>query len=116
MLFLALVIGHAFADFPLQGDFLSKGKNRHLPSPKLADEKETPKSLWVYLMTAHALIHAGFVWLITGSVVLALVELITHWIIDVMKCENKTSFEIDQWLHVVMKIVYVALIWAGVVS
>ena len=110
-LFFALAIGHALAAFPLQGDFLAKGKNRHLPAAHLADGKITPKFLWAYLMTAHCLIHAGFVWVITGSVLLGFIELIVHWGIDVIKCEGKTSFEVDQLLHLITKAVFVALIW-----
>lgn len=111
-LLFALVIGHAIADFPLQGDFLSHGKNRHLQPPQLADGKGCPKDLWVYLMSAHCLIHAGFVWLMTGMVIFALVEFILHFLIDVLKCEGRTSFAIDQWLHVLCKAVYVGIIWA----
>ena len=110
-LFFALLIGHALADFPLQGDFLSRGKNRHTEPPKLADGKESPRSLWIYLMTAHALIHAGFVWLFTGFLIFALAEFVLHWMIDVLKCEGRTSFAIDQWLHVLCKVVFVGVIW-----
>jgi len=116
ILFFALSIGHAFADFPLQGDFLSHGKNRNVTPPKLADGKESPKHLWVYLMSAHCLIHAGFVWLFTGSALLGLIEFVAHFLIDVAKCENKTSFQTDQWLHLFSKAVYVVLIWLGVVG
>ena len=111
VLFFALVIGHAFADFPLQGDFLSHGKNRNVPPPKLADGKKSPRYLWIYLMTAHCLIHAGFVWVITGCVALALAELVLHWVIDAAKCEGKTSFATDQWLHVATKAVFVLIVW-----
>lgn len=110
-LFFVLVIGHAFADFPLQGDFLSKGKNRNSLPPQLADGKGSPKDLWVYLMTAHCLIHAGFVLIITGMVVLALVEFVLHFLIDCMKCEGRTSFAMDQWLHILCKAAFVAVIW-----
>ena len=113
VLFFALVIGHAFADFPLQGDFLSRGKNRNAPPPPLADGKTTPANLWIYLMSAHCLIHAGFVWLISGYAILALAEFILHWLIDAAKCEGRTSFAQDQWLHVATKLVYVGLLWAG---
>lgn len=113
VLFFALAIGHAFADFPLQGDFLSKGKNRHVEPPQLADGKGSPKDLWIYLMTAHCLIHAGFVWVITGSVVFALAEMVAHWIIDALKCEGRTSFALDQWLHLATKLVFVLIIWLG---
>tara|TARA_R110000850_G_scaffold66894_1_gene148439 strand:- start:1168 stop:1566 length:399 start_codon:yes stop_codon:yes gene_type:complete len=111
ILFFALAIGHSLADFPLQGDFLSRGKNRHVEPPKLADGKGSPKDLWIYLMTAHCLIHAGFVWVITGCVVLALAELVIHWLIDALKCEGRTSFAVDQWLHLLTKAVFVLLIW-----
>ena len=111
VLFFALVIGHAFADFPLQGDFLSHGKNRNVTPPKLADGKKSPRYLWIYLMTAHCLIHAGFVWVITGCVALALAELVLHWVIDAAKCEGKTSFATDQWLHVATKAVFVLIVW-----
>ena len=111
VLFFALVIGHAFADFPLQGDFLSHGKNRHIKPPQLADGKGSPKDLWIYLMSAHCLIHAGFVWLITGAVIFAFAEFVLHWIIDALKCEGKTSFAMDQWLHIATKAVFVLVIW-----
>lgn len=110
-LFFALVIGHAFADFPLQGEFLSRGKNRHNEPPKLADGKVSPPNLWIYLMTAHCLIHTGFVWVLTGSIIFALAELILHWVIDSLKCEGGTSFATDQWLHVISKAVYVVILW-----
>ncbi|MCB1229070.1 MAG: DUF3307 domain-containing protein [Verrucomicrobiae bacterium] len=113
VLFFALCIGHALADFPLQGEFLSRGKNRHLPPPPLADGDSSPKHLWVYLMSAHALTHAGFVWIITGSPLLGFAEFVIHFAIDSMKCEKLTGFETDQWLHIATKAVYVGIIWAG---
>ena len=113
VLFFALVIGHAFADFPLQGDFLSFGKNRHIKPPSLADGKAPPKDLWIYLMAAHCLIHAGFVLLITGSAILALVEFVLHFIIDTIKCEGYTTFQVDQWLHLLTKAAFVGVIALG---
>ncbi|MEM7699008.1 MAG: DUF3307 domain-containing protein [Verrucomicrobiota bacterium] len=109
----ALVIGHALADFPLQGDFLSRGKNRHLPPPKLADGDSQPSYLWAFLMSAHAMIHAGFVWVITGSILFAALEFILHWLIDVLKCEGKTGFAMDQFLHVATKVLFIVMWWAG---
>jgi len=112
-LFFALCIGHALGDFPLQGQFLAQGKNRHLTPPILADGAKPPKRVWIYCLTAHALIHAGLVWVITGSVVLGFIELIVHWIIDALKSENTYGFEVDQWLHILTKVVFVILIWMG---
>jgi|APMed6443717190_1056831.scaffolds.fasta_scaffold29553_1 Protein of unknown function (DUF3307) len=113
-LLFAFTIGHAFADFPLQGDFLSRGKNRNAPPPPLADGKVCPTNLWVYLMSAHCLIHAGFVWVIGGYAILAVAEFILHWMIDAAKCEGHTSFATDQWLHIITKAAYVAILWSGI--
>jgi len=112
-LLFAFAIGHAVADFPLQGDFIARGKNRHTPHPPLADGGEDRSRIWIYLMAAHCLIHAGFVWAISGLFVLALAEFVLHFVIDVFKCEGITSFAVDQWLHLLSKVAYVALIWAG---
>ena len=116
VLFFALAIGHAIADFPLQGDFLARGKDRHQAFIQLVDGQENPKYLWAYLMTAHCLIQAGFVWIITGSALLGFVEFVLHWIIDAIKCDNRTSFEVDQLLHLLTKAVFVGLLWAGLLS
>ena len=112
-MFFALLIGHSLADFPLQGDFLSRGKNRNNPPAELADGKKSPANLWVYLMSAHCFIHAGFVWVVSGHVLLGLAEFILHWSIDAAKCEGRTSFATDQWLHIITKAGYVWILWAG---
>jgi hypothetical protein len=108
-LFFALLIGHALADYPLQGDFLSRGKSRHVDIPELSGDGRPSGNVWIYLMTAHCLIHAGFVWMITGFFVFALAEFVLHWVIDVLKCEGKTTFAVDQWLHVICKLGYVVV-------
>lgn len=113
ILLLALCIGHALGDFPLQGEFLAQGKNRKLAPPMLADGAEPPKRVWIYCLTAHALIHAGLVWIITGSVALGITELVVHWIIDALKSESAFGFEVDQALHILTKIGFVILIWLG---
>lgn len=107
----ALCIGHALADFPLQGEYLATGKNRRFLL-RLQDPSR-PVHIWVVCMGAHCLIHAGCVWLITGSALLAFVEFVVHWAIDVAKCEGKTTFNQDQLLHVVCKAAYVAGGWLG---
>jgi len=115
MLF-ALLIGHALADYPLQGAFLAKAKDRHSDSGAMFAEKVAPKGLWVHALSAHALVHAGAVWLITGSAFLGLVEFVLHWIIDFAKCERWTGFTTDQMLHVVCKIGYAVAIAGGWVA
>lgn len=114
-LFFAFAIGHALGDFPLQGPFISRHKNRHV-DPPTSDDSELPRSLWVYLLSAHSLVHAGFVWVITGSFALGIIEFLLHWIIDFAKSEKWTNFHADQFLHILSKVVYVVLIWAGIFS
>jgi Protein of unknown function (DUF3307) len=101
----ALAIGHALADFPLQGDFLAMCKNRRYLI-RLKDPNRPP-SMWITCMAAHCLIHAGMVWAITGSAVLGAVEFVIHWALDTAKCEGRTDFSFDQVLHLSCKIVYV---------
>ena len=106
VIFFALAIGHALADFALQGDFLSTVKNRHADIARFFGDNGHPKGVWIHALTAHALIHAGAVWIITGSVALAAVELVIHWFIDFAKCESWTSFTTDQVLHLACKAAY----------
>jgi hypothetical protein len=114
-LLFALLIGHALADYPLQGAFLARAKDRHSDSGALFGEQKAPKGLWIHALTAHSLVHAGAVWLVTSSVLLAAVELVLHWIIDFAKCERWTGFHTDQILHVLCKIGYVvAMVYAVV--
>lgn len=93
-----LIIGHALADFSLQTDAMAKGKNRNR-KPDYIPEGQKYMPTWYYWLSAHALIHAGAVWLITGMPILALFQFITHWIIDFVKCENWTNPHQDQFLH-----------------
>jgi hypothetical protein len=109
----ALAIGHALADFALQGDFLAQAKNRHADLARFFGEKSQPRDLWIHALTAHSLIQAGSVWLVTGSVVLGAVEFVLHWLIDLAKGEEWTSFSLDQYLHLACKVLYAALIASG---
>ena len=108
ILLLKLLIGHALADYPLQGDAIAKGKNRHSP-PYGIPPGQKPCAVWWHYLTAHALIHAGAVWIITGNVGFAVAELALHWAIDFAKCENWTNPHQDQALHVACKMAYVLL-------
>jgi len=96
-----LIVGHALADYPLQGDFLARAKNRAAPIPGVP---------WYQGLVSHALIHAGFVGVITGSLLLACFELIAHCLIDDSKCMGRISYNADQALHVACKLLWVALI------
>ena len=100
-----LFAGHALMDYPLQGEFLSNCKNRHFLLQR--QDPTRPVSIWPICMTAHCLLHAAMVWVITGCFITCLVEFVLHWIIDFAKCENKTTFSQDQALHCICKIAYV---------
>lgn len=92
-----MLAAHALADYPLQGDFLAKAKNRTAPIPGVP---------WYQALGAHAAIHAGFVGVITGSLSLALAEATAHFVIDDMKCRGRVGFNADQALHIACKLVW----------
>jgi len=100
-----LVAGHAVADYPLQGDFLSRGKNHRAPLPGVP---------WYQCLLAHALIQGAMVALITKSVTLGLAETLVHAFIDFGKCSGWYGFNFDQALHVAAKLAWVAVFLAFV--
>ena len=108
-LFFMLMFGHALADMVLQSEKLAKGKNRN-QKPNYIPEGQKYVACWPYNLTAHAITHGGFVFLITGSLVLGVTETILHWVIDFAKCENWTNPHMDQFLHLLCKIGYVIAI------
>lgn len=100
-----LFAGHAVCDYPLQGDFLARGKNQNAPLPGIP---------WQQCLWAHALIHAGIVLLITGSPDLALLELMVHSATDWAKCEGWIGFNTDQAIHYGCKLLWAVLVTWGV--
>lgn len=105
-LFFLLICGHALADYPLQGDFLAKGKNHKAPIDGVP---------FYHCLAAHSLIHGGFVYLVTGSLFLGLLETICHAFIDFGKCDKLYGLNTDQALHVLCKGVWILLIILGAV-
>lgn len=100
-----LLVGHALADFALQSDWMAKNKNRNNKSSYIPEgQKYTPT--WFYVLSAHALIHGGVVYLITGNIVFGVFETILHWMVDFIKCENKLNPHEDQLIHIGWKIIY----------
>ena len=110
ILFFAMAIGHALGDYPLQGSFLASGKNRHIDSSTFFGGNEASPILWVHSLTAHSLIQAGMVWIVTGSATLALAEFVVHWIIDFVRCEKWIGFSMDQALHFSCKLIYALIL------
>lgn len=92
-----LIVGHALADYPLQGEFLSQAKNRNT---------QIGKMFWPHALASHSFIHGGFVAAITGSVSLGVAEAVVHGITDWLKCESKISLNVDQGIHIFCKVVW----------
>ena len=100
MLLLLLLAAHAVCDYPLQGDFLAKAKNRAAPLPGVP---------WFQALGAHAAIHGGAVALLTGVWWLGLAEAAAHFVIDDAKCHGRLSFNQDQALHLLCKLGWAAV-------
>lgn len=98
---LLMIVGHFIADYPLQGDFLAKAKNHTNPIPGVP---------WYQALAAHAIIHGGFVGIITGIWWLGLFEAIIHAVIDYYKCSGCLSYNLDQLLHLYCKIGWALLL------
>jgi len=111
-----LLVGHSLADYPLQGNLLSRAKR---------SDSGLPMPSWLALAT-HSLIHAGVVALLTSSIWLGLAEFALHYLIDYAKCnrwfnhawpgsweaaaDERRAFTIDQALHVVCKLAWAAMV------
>ena len=86
-----LVCAHFLCDFALQNDFVAKFKAVYV--------EYGYNPMWFWVLLAHSAIHALAVLLITQMIVLALIMLITHFLIDLLKCQKYLSFNQDQLLH-----------------
>ena len=100
-LFAAFVVAHALADFPLQGSYLALKKVR---------SQADSYSEYIIALSAHSVIHAGAVWLVSGSLLLGMIELVLHRTIDAAKGNGKFGIVTDQMLHLVCKLGYVAVL------
>jgi hypothetical protein len=96
-LFAALVVAHVICDYPLQGDFLARAKNRTAPIPGVP---------WWQALGAHSIMHGGAVWLLTGIPFLGLAEVVAHAATDDAKCRGRISFNTDQGIHIACKLVW----------
>ena len=61
---------------------------------------------WYYILLAHAATHGAAVSLATGSTVLGAAEIACHFIIDWLKCERVTNIHVDQFLHLLCKVIW----------
>jgi len=101
MILFYLLAAHALCDYPLQGDFLAKGKNHKHPLPGIP---------YYQCLLAHAIIHGGAVALITGNIYLGLAEFVIHTAIDYGKCQELYSFNTDQFFHIACKLIWVYIL------
>jgi hypothetical protein len=100
-----MLVAHSLCDYPLQGDFLARGKNVRNPLSGVP---------WWICLAAHSLIHGGAVALLTNPM-LGSFEFGAHWATDYLKCCNVIGFKTDQAIHVVCKALWVGLWWLLVV-
>jgi hypothetical protein len=109
-LWFVLVLGHFVADYPLQSDFIAKGKNRFRPvDPASIPPGQKPMLVWPWVLTAHAGTHAAAVYIVTGSAALAGCEIVAHWMIDYGKCANRYGIHFDQGAHIACKLLWAAI-------
>lgn len=99
--FFLMLGAHALADYPLQGDFLSKAKNHRAPIPGVP---------WYQALGAHSIIQGTFVGALTGSVVLGMFETIVHALTDYLKSDGRISFNVDQAAHIAAKLCWCAML------
>ena len=98
---LALMIAlHMLADYPLQGDFLSKAKNRRAPIPGVP---------WWQALGAHSIIHGLFVGLVTRRLSLGVAEALIHAWADDAKCRGRLTYNQDQTIHLACKVLWAVL-------
>ena len=112
-LFFQFLVGHALGDYVFQRDIMATAKCRHA---KIHTTAGSGFPGWYYWLGAHALVHGGLIFLITGNWVLGAIETTLHFVIDYIKCEHWISLNIDQLLHVLCKIGYVFVIYMGYAS
>jgi hypothetical protein len=106
-----LAASHYLFDYPLQGDFLSKGKNHKQPLAGVP---------WRECLSAHCWLQAVGVYFVTGCFWLGVVEYVAHWWIDYSESEGwfgegERAFNFDQSLHIMCKVLW-ALIWICVIK
>lgn len=99
-LFALLLFAHLLFDYPLQGDWLARAKNRSDPIPHVP---------WYQAMFAHTAMHGMAVWIITGIPLLGLAEMAIHWITDDLKLQGELTFNQDQAIHIVCKAVWAVI-------
>lgn len=97
-----LLLAHAVTDFALQSKEMAVGKRGQGDVPPGV----IPVTVWPFWLVAHGAVNAAGVYLVTGSIVVSVMELCLHVVIDRAKTLNKTTVYEDQALHLASKIFY----------
>lgn len=101
-----MIFGHALGDYPLQNDFMARGKNWKTPVAGVP---------WYHLLGAHAIVHGGLAGLATGSLLIGILETVAHFSIDSLKNKGAISLNGDQALHIGCKILWASMLAGGLV-
>lgn len=110
-----LIAGHAIGDFAIQTDWVAYNKSRHAKDNLELETKGKIESVWLWVLSAHALHHGLIVFLITQRIWLGIAETVVHWITDYGKSEGWYGFHTDQIIHITTKLVWIALLYYQVV-
>ena len=95
--FLVLLLAHLLLDYPLQGRFLSRAKNRYDPVQHVP---------WYQAMFAHTAMHGIAVGLITGIWLFTLLEMAIHWWTDDRMCGGEHTYNQNQAINIFTKFVW----------
>lgn len=101
LLLATLICCHFLLDFGIQGDFVAKFKARIIDG--------NTNTMWKWVLTAHAAAHTLPILLLTKSIPLGLLMFTSHFIIDMLKCEQKIDFNQDQTFHLIIILAIVTL-------
>lgn len=104
-----MIFLHFLGDFALQSDTMAKGKNRH-KKPDYIPEGQKYKITCFYWLSAHAFIQGGLIFIFFPVLWIVLLEVLFHFIIDFLKCDNITNPHIDQFLHFLLRILYTMIL------
>ena len=105
LLLFLLLLGHRLADYPIEGDFLTRGKAN-------LTAQEIKK--WPMELTIHSFIHGITVGLLTASTLLGVFEFVIHWIVDYIKFNGYFDVDTDQFIHVMCKVLWWGILVVGI--
>ena len=96
--FWLLLIAHAFTDYVWQPPEMGWRKDPTAQPPEIG--KYGP---WWWHLSAHSLINAGGVYVVTGNITCSIGEYTVHWLTDYAKCRGWVSTNLDQFIHLFSK-------------